>query len=147
MYRKVANTGGPCLVRFHLVQSLKAAFFETGGALMTWALRYSRVRLNIIFKLFHLNEVHSVLGLCDFFFGLWKNPQKSNLKHLHRSVVTKKAWVKEFLHLCSENHISWIYGPFFENAHKWKPHHWNLQEPRTPCTISGNLHKRCLVFG
>ena len=24
--------------------------------------------------------------------------------------------MKEFLHLCSENRISWIVGPFFENA-------------------------------
>ena len=73
MYRKVANRGGPCLVWFHLVQSLKAAFFETGGALMTWALRYSRVRLNIIIKLFRLNEVHSVLGLCDLFWSVEKS--------------------------------------------------------------------------
>ena len=42
------------------------------------------------------------------------------------TLVTKNAWVKEFLHLCSENRISWIFGLFFENAHKW-----NQQETRT----------------
>ena len=41
--------------------------------------------------------------------------------------------MKEFLHLCSENCISWIINLFFENMHIWKPHHWNLQEPRTCC--------------
>ena len=48
-----------------------------------------------------------------------------------KSLVTKNAWVKEFLHLCSENHISWICGLFFEKAYKWKLRHWNSQEPRT----------------
>ena len=35
--------------------------------------------------------------------------------------------MKEFLHLCSENWMSWIF------AHEWKPHHWYPQEPRTRC--------------
>ena len=47
--------------------------------------------------------------------------------------------MKEFLHLCSENCISWIFGHFFKNAHKWKPHHWNPQEPRTRCSILAPL--------
>jgi hypothetical protein len=29
--------------------------------------------------------------------------------------------VKEFLHLCTENCISWIYGLFFENVHDTPP--------------------------
>ena len=29
--------------------------------------------------------------------------------------------------------FSWIFGLFFENAHKWKLHHWNPQEPRIQC--------------
>ena len=41
--------------------------------------------------------------------------------------------MKEFLDLCIENRISWIFGLLFENSHKWKPHHWNPQEPRTWC--------------
>ena len=52
-----------------------------------------------------------------------------------KSLITKNAWVKEFLQLCTENHISWIFGLFFENVHEWKPHHWNRQEPRTRCTF------------
>ena len=48
-----------------------------------------------------------------------------------KSLVTKNTWVKEFLHLCSENHISWICGLFFEKAYKWKLRRWNSQEPRT----------------
>ena len=35
-----------------------------------------------------------------------------------KSLVTKNAGVKEFLHLCSENRISWIFGLFFENVHE-----------------------------
>ena len=50
-----------------------------------------------------------------------------------RSLVTKK-----FLPLYSENSISWIFGPIFENAHKWKPHHWNPQEPRTCCMLNSS---------
>jgi len=33
---------------------------------------------------------------------------------------------------------------FFENAHEWKPHHWNQQEPRTLCklfTVKGGKFK------
>ena len=52
-----------------------------------------------------------------------------------RSLVTQNAWVKEFLHLCSENRISWIFRLFFENAHEWKTHHWNPPEPRTRCNF------------
>ena len=29
--------------------------------------------------------------------------------------------------LRNENHICWIFGLFFENAYKWKPHHWKDQ--------------------
>ena len=50
-----------------------------------------------------------------------------------KSLVTKKAWVKDFLQICSKNCISLIFGLFFENVHKWKPHNWNSQEPRTRC--------------
>ena len=60
------------------------------------------------------------------FFRSGKNPQ-----------VTKNAWVKNYLHLCIENRISWTFGLSFKNAHKWKPHHWNSQEPRTRCTTQG----------
>ena len=51
-----------------------------------------------------------------------------------KPLVTKNAWVKEFLHIFSENRISWIFGLFLENVHKWKLHHWNPQEPRTLCS-------------
>ena len=63
------------------------------------------------------------------FLGLWT---KSTAV---KSLVTKNAWAKEFLLLCSENHISWIFGLVFENVHEWKTHHWNAQDPRTQCTV------------
>ena len=44
--------------------------------------------------------------------------------------------MKEFLQLCSEN-------LFFENAHEWKPHHWNPQEPRTQCIQSRAALLKC----
>ena len=74
--------------------------------------------------------IHMVLGLC--FFQVWQKPAWTK-SAVFKSLVTKNAWAKEFLHLCSENSISWICGLFFENSHKWKPHHWNPQEPRTRC--------------
>ena len=43
------------------------------------------------------------------------------------------AGIWSSLHLCSENCISWIFGPFFKNAHEWKPHHGNPHEPKTQC--------------
>ena len=64
------------------------------------------------------------------FFEIW---QKSAWTK-SAAPITKNAWVKESLHLCSRKRISWIFGLFFENVQKWKPHHWNTQEPRTRCT-------------
>ena len=66
-------------------------------------------------------------------FKSGKKPQEPNPQHVLRVLVNKNAWVKEFLHLCSENCISWIFGLCFENGHEWKPHHWNPQEPRIWC--------------
>ena len=51
------------------------------------------------------------------------------------SLVTQNARGKEFLHLCSENCIRWIFGLFYENVHGLKTQHWYLQEPRTRCTL------------
>ena len=52
--------------------------------------------------------------------------------------------MKEFIHLCSENRISWIFGLFFENPHKWNWHHRNPQEPRTRCTGGAkNIFSSC----
>ena len=42
-----------------------------------------------------------------------------------RTLVTQNSCVKEFLHLCSENCISWIFGIFFENVHEWKTYRCN----------------------
>ena len=47
--------------------------------------------------------------------------------------------MKKFLHPCIENRISWIFGLFFENAHEWKMHHWNPQQPRTRCIRNNPL--------
>ena len=86
----------------------------------------------IVINFYLTDEVqHPVLGSCVF-LGLEK-PAGAKSAAL-RSLLTKNAWVKEFLQLCSENCISWIFGLFFENAHEWKPHHWNPQEPRIQCT-------------
>ena len=46
-----------------------------------------------------LITVHLVLGSCIVHF---------------KSLVTKNAWVKEFLHLCGENSINWIFGLFLK---------------------------------
>ena len=54
--------------------------------------------------------------------------------------------MKEFLDLCSEKCISWIFGLFFKNVHKWKPHHWNRQEPRNRCIIIHLTTDELLIF-
>ena len=71
-------------------------------------------------------------SLARVFFEVWQKSAWTKSAAL-KSLVTKNAWVKEFLHLCSQNCIIWIFGLFFEKAHKWKLHHWNPQEPRTWC--------------
>ena len=58
---------------------------------------------------------------------------------------TQNAWVKEFIYLCGENRISWIFGLIFENAHEWKLHKWNPQEPRTRC--KSNRSKQTTTIG
>ena len=50
--------------------------------------------------------------LVRFFFRSGKNLHEPNPQHF-KSLVTKNALVKEFLDLCSENCISWIFGLFF----------------------------------
>ena len=37
-----------------------------------------------------------------------------------------------------KNRMSQIFWIFFANAHKWKPHPWKLQEPRTRYHTSSN---------
>ena len=37
-----------------------------------------------------------------------------------------------------KNRMSQIFLEFFENAHKWKPHPWKSQEPRTRYHTSSN---------
>ena len=54
--------------------------------------------------------------------------------------------MKEFLYLCSENCISWIFGLFFENAHKWKPHHWHLQDLVCESLMSNNRTNENSLF-
>ena len=80
--------------------------------------------------------IHQILGSCVF-LGLTKI--RRNQTTALRSLVDQNAWVKEFLHMSSENCISWIFGLFFENAHKWKTHHWNPQEPRTRCKTESEI--------
>ena len=53
--------------------------------------------------------------------------------------------MKEFLHLCSENCMSWTFGLFFINVHKWKPRHWTPQEPRTRRMCKSHI-QRSLFF-
>ena len=52
--------------------------------------------------------------------------------------TSKKLWLAfghSFTYVVniSEHWMSWIFEPFFENAHVWKPHHWNPHEPKTQC--------------
>ena len=63
------------------------------------------------------------------------NVQYVWLKNTYETKSRAKIWrihkIGIFFHLCSKNRISWIFGLFFENAHTWKLHHWNPQEPGT----------------
>ena len=63
-------------------------------------------------------------SLACSFFWVWQESTWTK-SPAPKSLVTENAWMKEFLHLCSENRIGWIFGPFFEQ--KWKLHHWNPQ--------------------
>ena len=83
-------------------------------------------------------QIRQVLGSCVF---LDLTKIRMNQVHCIQVIVTKNAWVKEFLPLCSKNRISWILKLLFEIAHEWKiTHHWKTQEPRTwwssPCVIT-----------
>ena len=79
--------------------------------------------LLILFKHFINDEVTPGPWSCSFFF-VWQKFAETKSAAL-RSLVTQNSCVEEFLHLCSENCISWIFGIFFENVHEWKTYRNN----------------------
>ena len=64
--------------------------------------------------------------LARAFFKVWQKFAGTK----SAALVIKNACVKEFIHVCSENRTSWIYGLFLENTKEWKQHPWNWHEPR-----------------
>ena len=61
------------------------------------------------------NDIKGYMSLACAFFRPVKNLHDPNPQNLS-PFETKNARVKEFLHLSSENCMSWIFGLLFENA-------------------------------
>ena len=103
---------------------------------INWPLGLTKIRRSWICRTLAL-----VLFILVFVYSGLKDILQTNKMGInYKSHQTKDESVEEFHHLFSENCISWIFKLFFENAHKWKPHHWNPHEPRTLCTAFNICH-------